>query len=55
VLGSLATNIASNIIYDLFRKAMRPRLPDREFEYTEVERPDGTRLIKVRVTEKHTA
>ncbi len=47
VLGSVAINVASNVIYDLIKDAITKRRHPEDVSISAVDLPDGTRLIIV--------
>ena len=51
VLGSVAINLASNALYDLIKGVLIEQGVRRETEIVQVEGPDGSRLLVVKITE----
>lgn len=49
VLRDVSLGVAGNALYDLIKQALAGRGVRRETEIIQVERPDGTRLLIVRI------
>jgi hypothetical protein len=51
VVLPLVVNLASSALYDLIRKALARRGVQKRVEITEITRPDGSRLLVVKIVE----
>ncbi|MFC4530319.1 hypothetical protein [Sphaerisporangium dianthi] len=51
VMGSLASGVAGNALYDLLKAILLPKARGREITYKEIDRPDGTKIIEVHLSE----
>ena len=51
IASSLLVNIASNIFYDLIKEALARQGVTKRTEIIEMTRPDGTRLLIVKIEE----
>ena len=51
VLGGVAINIVSNALYDLIKQALARRGVKTQTEIVQLDRPDGTRLLVVKIVE----
>ncbi|GAB2934576.1 hypothetical protein GCM10027280_23030 [Micromonospora polyrhachis] len=51
VLGSLATGVAGNALYDLIKRLLSRQARGREVYYRRTERPDGSSVVEFRLTE----
>lgn len=49
VLGSLALNVVSNALYDLIKKVLAKKGVQQRTEIIQLDQPDGTRLLIVRI------
>ena len=52
VLNSVTMDLAASLIADRIRSIVAPRARGREIHYTEVVKPDGTRIVELRLTER---
>lgn len=52
VLGSVAASLATNALYDLIKHALTRKGVKQQIEIEEVERPDGAKVIVVKVVEQ---
>lgn len=48
VLGSVATGLATNALYDLIKHALVQKGVQKPTEITEIKQPDGSRLLVVK-------
>ena len=51
VLGSVAASLATNALYDLIKHALTRKGVKKRTEIEEVQRPDGTKVIVVKIVE----
>jgi hypothetical protein len=52
VLGSLASGVAGNALYDLLKEILHLSGDDQEISYTEIDKPDGTKIVQARLSKK---
>jgi len=50
VLGSLAAGVGTNALYDLIKKALTRKGIKKQIEITQIDQPDGTRILIVKIT-----
>ncbi|GAB3137473.1 hypothetical protein GCM10027290_03260 [Micromonospora sonneratiae] len=51
VLGTLASGVGGNAVYDLLKRLLTRRAKGREIYYRRTERPDGATVVEFRLTE----
>lgn len=50
VLGSVAAGVGTNALYDLIKKALTRTGVKKQMEITQIDKPDGTRILVVKIT-----
>ncbi|GIF67484.1 hypothetical protein Ais01nite_55190 [Asanoa ishikariensis] len=51
VLGSVALGVAGNAVYDLIKRIVTPKAAAERLRYTEVVKPDGTRIVEITIAD----
>jgi len=52
VLGSVAAGVGTNALYDLIKKALTRKGVKKQTEITQIEQPDGTKILVVKIIEE---
>ncbi len=52
VLGSVAASLGTNALYDLIKQALTRKGVKKQTEITQIEHPDGTRTLIVKIIEE---
>ena len=50
ILGSVAAGVGTNALYDLIKKALTRKGVNKQIEITQIDQPDGTRTLIVKIT-----
>ena len=51
ILSNLALNVVSNAVYDLIKQTLAQRKVTKKTEIIQLEQPDGTKLLVIRIEE----
>ncbi|MGH7492896.1 MAG: hypothetical protein ACREOO_10935 [bacterium] len=51
VLGTVAAGVGTNALYDLIKQALTRKGVKKQTEITQIERPDGTKILIVKIIE----
>ncbi|MEU0878031.1 hypothetical protein ABZ345_05485 [Lentzea sp. NPDC005914] len=55
VLGSLASGVAANGIYDLLKRVLKRNAKGRQMYFKKIEKPDGKTITEIRLSDDGTA